>query len=116
MKTQVLTLNYEKGFYQNSNGNKRNQLNFSEADCVWTNGNGFYKLTKYAKYILTVCINSDYYRIDIRRMFGEKGIKLTAKVRKVIENNKPQFIEISEDGKLLDQQAFDNWIDNLKFN
>ena len=114
MKAKPVSLYYEEGFYQSSNGNKKNQLKFDKAESVWSNGIGFYKLRTFSKYIL-ICISDTghQYRIDIRRMFGEKGIRLIKKRRRIIENSIPEYVYLSDDGLSLSPESFNSWVNNL---
>lgn len=114
MSVKPIGLTYEKCFYQNSNGNKKNSLRFSEAAWCQTNGNGYYWLGKNSKYFLD-CKNEDgnAYVINIKWMFGKAGIRLTQKNRELLEANLPEYFKIEFDDEW--KTYFISWDDFYKW-
>ena len=115
MKCKNISLKYEPGFYQNSNGNRKNSLRFNEAAWCYTNGNGYYWLGKNAKYILSCKTETgEPIEANIRWMFGKNGIRLTKNIRSMLEESLPEYFEIERDEEFNNYYVvwddFNKWI------
>ena len=115
MKCKNISLKYEPGFYQNSNGNRKNSLRFNEAAWCRTNGHGYYWLGKNAKYILSCeTENGEPVEVNIRWMFGKNGIRLTKNIRSLLEDSLPEYFEIEHDDEFNNYYViwddFNKWI------